>query len=118
MNAKFELWRNKKKELGLTNKQIAEISNLPLRTVEQVMCGKVKSPRLDTVEAIEKALGISPSRLEWTDEEKALGVTDTVTAKLSTEDWEWLELKSEVIRVQGDDYYKTLKKMIQAVIKN
>lgn len=56
---KLELWRSRKKELGLTNKQIAEKANLPLRTVEQIMCGTVKSPRLDSVQAIERALGIN-----------------------------------------------------------
>lgn len=53
---KLEVWRNRKKELGLTNKKIAEKANLPLRTVEQIMCGTVKSPRLDSVQAIERAL--------------------------------------------------------------
>lgn len=53
---KLEIWRNRKKELGLTNKKIAEKANLPLRTVEQIMCGTVKSPRLDSVQAIERAL--------------------------------------------------------------
>ena len=62
---KLELWRNRKKQLKLTNKQIAESAHLPLRTVEQIMCGTVKAPRLDTVEAIERALGIYTSpRLE------------------------------------------------------
>lgn len=56
---RLELWRTRKKELGLTNKQIAEKANLPLRTVEQIMCGTVKAPRLDSVEAIERALGIN-----------------------------------------------------------
>ena len=55
---RLEIWRSRKKELGLTNKQIAEKANLPLRTVEQIMCGTVKSPRLDSVEAIERALGV------------------------------------------------------------
>lgn len=58
MNDKLALWREKKKELGMTNKQIAELAKLPLRTVEQVMCGTVASPRLDTVQAIEHALGL------------------------------------------------------------
>ena len=61
MSDKLELWRARKKELGLKNKDIAEMANLPLRTVEQVMCGTVKSPRLDTVQAIERALGIESS---------------------------------------------------------
>ena len=66
MSIKLDLWKLRKKELKLTNKQIAELANLPLRTVEQIMCGTVKSPRLDTVEAIERALGLnekSPSNV-------------------------------------------------------
>ena len=58
---KLELWRNRKKLLKMTNKKIAEAAHLPLRTVEQIMCGTVKTPRLDTVEAIEKALGLYTS---------------------------------------------------------
>lgn len=54
----LQFWRKRKKELNLTNKDIAEASKIPLSTIEQVMCGKVKAPRLDTVEAIERALGI------------------------------------------------------------
>jgi transcriptional regulator with XRE-family HTH domain len=54
----LQLWRERKKHLGLTNQEIANLAELPLRTVEQIMCGKVKHPRLDTVKAIEQALGI------------------------------------------------------------
>lgn len=53
---------------------------------------------------------------EWTDEEKALGVGRHATY-LSEEEIEWLELRSEVLRVRGEDYLKTLITMIAAVIK-
>lgn len=56
---KLLIWKFKKKELGYTNQNIATKAELPLRTVEQIMCGKVKHPRLDTVQAIDRALGIS-----------------------------------------------------------
>lgn len=68
LNEKLELWRAKKKQLGLTNKEIAEAAQLPLRTVEQVMCGTVRSPRLDTVQAIERALGLNEKRPVLQDE--------------------------------------------------
>lgn len=55
---KLELWRKRKKELKYTNFKIAYEAELPIRTVEQIMCGRVKTPRLDTVQAIDKALGI------------------------------------------------------------
>ena len=54
----LQTWKQQKKALKYTNKDIAEKAKLPLRTVEQIMCGKVKNPRLDTVEAINSALGL------------------------------------------------------------
>ena len=39
---KLSIWKFKKKELGYTNQNIATKAELPLRTVEQIMCGKVK----------------------------------------------------------------------------
>lgn len=54
----LQFWLKRKKELKLTNKDIANISAIPLSTIEQIMCGKVKAPRLDTVKAIERALEI------------------------------------------------------------
>ena len=56
---KLKKWKEQKKLLKYTNQDIATKAKLPLRTVEQIMCGKVKSPRLDTVEAIEQALEIN-----------------------------------------------------------
>lgn len=56
---KLKKWKEQKKLLKYTNQDIATKAKLTLRTVEQIMCGKVKSPRLDTVEAIEQALEIN-----------------------------------------------------------
>lgn len=53
------LWKQKKKELKLTNQAISEMSGIPLRTVEAIFAGKTQFPRSDTVDAVEKVLGIS-----------------------------------------------------------
>ena len=53
------LWKQKKKELKLTNQAISDISGIPLRTVEAIFAGKTQFPRSDTVDAIERALGLS-----------------------------------------------------------
>ena len=52
------LWKQKKKELKLTNQAISDTSGIPLRTVEAIFAGKTQFPRSDTVDAIEKALGL------------------------------------------------------------
>ena len=50
----IEEMRRKKKEFGYTYKQIAERTNLPLGTVQKVLCGQVESPRYATLAALEK----------------------------------------------------------------
>ena len=54
----LELWKKIKKEKKLTIADIAKNANLPKGTVQNIFCGYIPNPRTDTVEAIEKALGI------------------------------------------------------------
>ncbi len=106
-----------KKEKKMTLQEIAENSGIPKRTVDQIFSGKTKNPRIDTMQAIERALGIeNHSPLEWTDADRALGVGNHKII-LSEDDWEWLELKSETLRKKGNDYYEMLKRMIKAAIE-
>lgn len=55
----LELWKKIKKEKKLTIEQIAKAANLPKGSVQNIFCGYVPNPRTDTVEAIERALGIN-----------------------------------------------------------
>lgn len=55
----LELWKKIKKEKKLTISDIANKANLPKGSVQNIFCGYVPNPRSDTVEAIEKALGIN-----------------------------------------------------------
>ena len=52
--------RLRKQELGYTNAQLAQLSGVPLGTVMKVLSGATKSPRRETLLALEKAL--SPYR--------------------------------------------------------
>lgn len=49
--------RQRKQELGYSYEKIAELSNLPVSTVQKVLGGITKSPRYDTLKALEDALG-------------------------------------------------------------
>lgn len=55
--------------------ELAEKANLPKGTVEKVLFGVVKNPRIDTMQAIEKALGIS-------DENSYINIPDVRAVKL------------------------------------
>ena len=48
--------KKQKELLGLTNQELADLSNVPLSTVGKVLGGTTKRPRIDTVRALELAL--------------------------------------------------------------
>ena len=102
-----------KKELKITYEQLSQRSGIPLSTIYDIFRGVTSSPRIDTVQAIERALGLS----EWTAEEKALGVGEHAVV-LSPEETEWLELRSEIIRTHGKEYADTLTALIQKITEN
>lgn len=55
----IELWKKIKKQKKMTIAEIAEKANLPKGSVQNIFAGYVPAPRIDTVEAIERALGIN-----------------------------------------------------------
>ena len=53
---------------------------------------------------------------QWTEEEKALGVGAHGT-KLSEEEWDWLELRSEIINAKGEKELAAIITLIRTLIK-
>lgn len=75
MFEKLELWKQQKKRLGLKYDDIAAMSNIPKGTIQNIFAGYIDNPRIDTVQAIEKALGLSadsPPPTELTEPHKRL----------------------------------------------
>lgn len=68
----LELWKQIKKEKQLTISDIAKLSGIPKGSVQNIFCGYVPNPRIDTIEAIEKALGIGAQASELSDKETRL----------------------------------------------
>ena len=58
----IEEMKAKKIELGYSNEMIAELSGLPLSTVQKIFGGITKAPRKLTVDALTKVLSKDPSR--------------------------------------------------------
>ena len=52
----MEKLKERKKELNLTNEELAKLSGVPLSTVQKVMGNTTKSPRRDTYDALKKVL--------------------------------------------------------------
>lgn len=47
------------KENKITYTELSIKSKIPLNTLKNIFCGRTSSPRIDTMNAIEKALGIN-----------------------------------------------------------
>lgn len=58
----------------ITQVELAEKSNIPLSTLRQIFSGARKNPRIDTMQAIENALGfVSPTAVsQFTEKENDL----------------------------------------------
>lgn len=59
----IEEMRQKKQELGYSYEQIAELANLPLSTVQKVFGGITKSPRYDTLKALEQVFDVFSTKI-------------------------------------------------------
>ena len=44
---------------GITQIELAEKSKIPLQTIRKIFCGLTLHPRIDTMQAIERALGLA-----------------------------------------------------------
>ncbi|MDO5131749.1 MAG: Uma2 family endonuclease [Eubacteriales bacterium] len=62
--------QTRRKELGYTYRMISELADLPLPTVQKVLGGFTKSPRYETIKALEKVLAPVPSQRDGTQMEK------------------------------------------------
>lgn len=58
-----EEMKQRKKELGYSNEKLSELSGVPLGTVQKVLAGVTKSPRYDTLIALEKVLKKQTDRI-------------------------------------------------------
>lgn len=74
----LEIWKKAKKSLGITFDELAEKTNISVSTLKDIFRGKTYAPRIDTVQSIEKALGINSA---WTDDDYQNGVS--LTKKVS-----------------------------------
>lgn len=71
----LELWNAKRKQLKISLVQLSEITEISISTIKDIFRGATTDPRIETVQRIERALGISheqESLPAYTEEEKQL----------------------------------------------
>ena len=52
----YEKLNERKRELGLTTEQLSQLSGIPVGTINKILSGETRSPRYDTLKALEKVL--------------------------------------------------------------
>lgn len=52
----YEKLNERKRELGLTTEQLSQLSGIPVGTINKILSGETRSPRYDTLQALEKVL--------------------------------------------------------------
>ena len=62
----YEKLNERKKKLGLTTEQLSRLSGVPTGTINKILSGETRSPRYDTLRALEKVLyGAGDAEEEW-----------------------------------------------------
>ena len=103
------------KDNHITYEELAQRSNLSISTIKKIFSGISQYPRIDTMQAIEAALCLNTRDISFTDEEKAVGI-GTHGTSLSDEEWEIIELFSELKRVKGEATARAIKTMIKSIL--
>ncbi len=61
------------KERKITYSVLSKMSGVPINTIQNFMSNRTRNPRMDTMQAIEKALGfVSPTAAQYTEKENDL----------------------------------------------
>ena len=90
------------KQNRITQIELADKSGIPLQTLRGIFSGKTLNPRIDTVMAIEEALGLI------TPEERAAGVSLTKKESITPLEDDMLYVFREIGKKHGEEAQKAL----------
>ena len=80
----LNLWNTVRKSKKITLSKLAEMTEISLSTLKEIFRGATTDPRIETVQRIERALGIDKEQaIEMTEEEKQLA---TLIAELTDDE--------------------------------
>ncbi len=103
-----------RKRQDLSVAELAKRANLPKGTVEKVLFGIVQNPRIDTMQAIEKALGISDES-GWTKEDREGGISERGKVTVTPDELELLDLYNSIGYKFGKARQAIVKKLLEAM---
>lgn len=67
----IERIKDRKRELGLTNKQLSELSSVPYGTLNKILGSETKEPSINAIIKIAIALGVSTEYIIYGEDKKS-----------------------------------------------
>ncbi len=107
----IEFYKQRKRELNLTFKDLAKKTSMSERNLIRIFNGEA-NPTTATIQKIERALGIG-----WTDEEMAQGVSPVMVRNITPEEDDLLEYFRELGIKKGAKAQATALEMIKKLIE-
>lgn len=82
----LEIINKLKKEKKLTSEQLSKESRVPLGTLNKILNGTTKDPKLETLKALARVLGCSLDDFDDTPKKKNIKEVNTIAAHLEGKD--------------------------------
>jgi transcriptional regulator with XRE-family HTH domain len=102
------------KDHKITYEELAKKTGLSKSCITKIFAGYARYPRIDTMQAIERALGLAPT---WTDDDRAQGVGNAPIV-LSDRDLNTLTIINRAEEVLGVPYVDAVLNMLEINVKN
>ena len=83
-----------KKKLGLTTEDLSKMSGVPIGTLNKILSGATKDPKLETLKSIARVLGLTLNDFDNEDNFGEVYYTNPETAKEAQEMFEDPEMRS------------------------
>ena len=103
---------------NITYEELSKISNVPIGTLKSIFSGRTPTPRIDTMQRIEKALGLSSQPLQWSAADQASGVTDNAQMTVTSAEMELVEIYRDIGRTQGEKAQRLVIKFAEMIFNN
>lgn len=109
----LELWKQRKKELKLSYYDIAEKTGISISTIKDIFRGATLAPRIDTVAAIECALGLDKPQISFEQIANDLLVAVSLIKEYQAEEKNYISAFLKFFRDEVAQLRKPFRKMFK-----
>lgn len=104
------------KHKKITYDELSRRTGLSKSCITKIFAGYAKYPRIDTMQAIEDALGLNQAKLQVTDTDKAAGIEPKHREILSPDEMDLLDVYRALKDEKGEKTAHAIKTMMQNLL--